>query len=148
VKPGWDAASGPAAIACEANSMVRAPPPTRTYSDQLETMAPRPSPTRELNSLMTAASNPQQIPVAAPSSAARRDRVTRRGHTGARVRPSRDSTATVVTTAASHRSEPGACSRPPDGAATHKNAARPIDIAAAASQSRRWTPARDPIAVM
>jgi len=65
VKPGWDAASGPAAIACEASSMVRAPPPTRTYSDQLETMAPKPPLIRELNSLMTAASNPQQIPVAA-----------------------------------------------------------------------------------
>jgi len=72
VNPGWEAASGPAASACEASSMVTAPATRSTYSDQAETMALRPSPRCELSSLMTAAMNPHVIPVAAPSTAARR----------------------------------------------------------------------------
>ena len=42
MKPGWDAASGPAAIACEASSMDQGTPADQDYSDQLETMAPKP----------------------------------------------------------------------------------------------------------
>src|SRR5580693_9447832 len=72
VNPGWEAASGPAANACEASSMVTAPAATSTYSDHAETMAPGPPPRCELSSLMTAAMNPHEIPVAAPSAAARR----------------------------------------------------------------------------
>ena len=74
VNPGCDAASGPAASAWEASSMVAAPTTTRTYGDQLAKMAPIPSPRCELSSLITAATKPHEIPVAAPSSAARRDR--------------------------------------------------------------------------
>src|SRR5580698_6713836 len=44
VNPGWEAASGPAASACEASSMVTAPAARSTYSDHAETMAPGPPP--------------------------------------------------------------------------------------------------------
>ena len=74
VNPGWEAASGPAASACEASSMVTAPAASSRYSDQAEKTAPGPAPRCELSSLMTAAMNPQEIPVAAPSTAARRPR--------------------------------------------------------------------------
>jgi hypothetical protein len=74
VNPGCDAASGPAASAWEAKIIVPAPAAISTYGDQLETMAPMPSPRCELSSLMTAATKPHEIPVAAPSTAARRDR--------------------------------------------------------------------------
>src|SRR5258708_8040039 len=74
VNPGCDAARGPAASAWEASSMVAAPTTMSTYGDQLETMAPMPSPRCELSSLITAATKPQEMPVAHPSTAARRDR--------------------------------------------------------------------------
>ena len=45
-----------------------------TYSDQLEAKAPTPSPRCELSQLITAATKPNEIPVAHPSAAARRDR--------------------------------------------------------------------------
>jgi hypothetical protein len=74
VNPGCDAASGPAASAWAASSVVAAPATMSTYSDQLEAMAPAPSPRCELSSLITAATKPHEIPVAHPSAAARRDR--------------------------------------------------------------------------
>jgi hypothetical protein len=49
------------------------------------------------------------------------------------------STTPNVTRPDSSHSEPGACSRPPDGEASHKNMPMPADMAAAASQSRRFT---------
>src|SRR5271170_3139302 len=45
VNPGCDAASGPAASAWEASSIVDAPTTRRTYGDQLAKIAPIPSPT-------------------------------------------------------------------------------------------------------
>ena len=60
MNPGWEAASGPAARACEASSMVAAPAAMSRYSDQLDKMAPMPSPRCELSSLMTAAINPRR----------------------------------------------------------------------------------------
>ena len=53
--------------------MVAAPAATSTYSDQLDKTAPGPPPRCELSSLITAAMNPHEIPVTAPSTAARRD---------------------------------------------------------------------------
>ena len=58
VNPGWEAASGPAASACEASSIVAAPAAMSRYSDQLEEMARAPSSRCELCSLRTAAMNP------------------------------------------------------------------------------------------
>jgi len=58
VNPGWEAASGPAASAWQASSIVAAPTTTRTYGDQLEKLAPMPTPRCELSSLITAATNP------------------------------------------------------------------------------------------
>ena len=139
VNPGWEAASGPAARACEASSMVAAPAAISTYSDQLDKMAPAPSSRCELSSLMTAAMNPHEIPVAAPSTAARRVP----DAPGQRPRPTatataRSTTPTVPRPAISHE-EPGACSRPPDGDATLRKIPIPAAMAAAASQSRRLT---------
>ena len=50
---------------------MAAPAAISRYSDQLVTNAPMPSSRCELSSLMTAAMNPHEIPVAAPSTAAR-----------------------------------------------------------------------------
>ena len=92
---------------------------------------------------MTAAMNPHEIPVAAPSTAARRPR----GAPGRRPRPNataRAATTTLaVTSPASSQEDPEACSRPPDGAASRRNTPSPADMAAAASQSRPVT-RRDP----
>src|SRR5205807_3326423 len=108
VNPGWEAASGPAASAYEASSMVTAPAAISTYSDQAETTAPGPPPRCELSSLMTAAMNPHEIPVAAPSTAARRPR----GAPGRRPRPNATASAATtmpaVTSPASNHADPGA----------------------------------------
>jgi hypothetical protein len=139
VNPGWEAASGPAASACEASSMVTAPAAISTYSDQVEKTAPGPPPRCALSSLMTAAMNPHEIPVAAPSTAARRPR----DAPGRRPRPDATASAAATTPAmtspASSQEEPGACSRPPDGAARRRNTPIPADMAAAASRSRPVT---------
>ena len=80
--------------------------------------------------------NPHEIPVAAPSTAARRPR----GAAGRRPSPkatgSAAATTPAVTSPASSQEDPGACSRPPDGAARRRNTPIPADMAAAASQSR------------
>ena len=147
VNPGWEAASGPAARACEASSIVAAPAAMSTYSDQLEKTAPMPSSRCELSSLMTAAMKPHETPVAAPSTAARRvpppwppgRRVPE--PPGRRPRPEVAATARPATPAvarpATSQEKPGACSRPPDGDATRRKTPIPADMAAAASQSRR-----------
>ena len=138
--------------------MVAAPAATSTYSDQLDKTAPGPPPRWELSSPITAAMNPHEIPVTAPSTAARRDPAA----PGRLPRP-RPTTRTAATTAAvtspdTSQDEPGACSRPAEGEATRRNTPMPADMAAAASQSRhrtrpepwRWpgsrtrTPARPP----
>jgi hypothetical protein len=139
VNPGWEAASGPAASACEASSMVTTPAASSTYSDQAEKTAPGPPPRCALSSLMTAAMNPHAIPVAAPSTAARRPlgAPERRPRPNATARAA--STTPTVTSPASSHEDPGACSRPPDGAASRRNAPIPADIAAAASKSRHVT---------
>ena len=67
VNPGWESASGPDASACVASSIVAAPATRSTYGDQVVTRASMPSPRCELSSLMTAAMNPHEIPVADPS---------------------------------------------------------------------------------
>jgi hypothetical protein len=142
VNPGWEAASGPAASAWEASSIVAAPTTTRTYGDQLEKMAPMPSPRCELSSLITAATNPQEIPVAVPSSAARRDRDARARPPGPKATPRISRTIPRVIRPASHQEEPGACGRPPEGDARWRNRLIPADMATAASQSRRLTVTR------
>jgi hypothetical protein len=139
VNPGCDAASGPAASACEASSMVAAPATMSRYSDQLEKTAPTPSSRRELSSLMTAAMNPHEIPVATPSTAARREPdAPGRWPSPTATATASSTTPTVARPAISHE-EPGACSRPPDGDATRRKTPIPADMAAAASQSRPLT---------
>jgi hypothetical protein len=88
---------------------------------------------------MTAAMNPHEIPVTAPSMAARRpgDALGRRPCPKATARPA--STTPAVTSPATSQEEPAACSRPPDGDARRRNTPTPADMPAAASQSRRWT---------
>ena len=86
---------------------------------------------------MTAATKPQEIPVAAPSTAARRDgdapgRLPEPTATAASTTPGRDQ-------AGQQPRGAGACSRPPDGDARPRNTPIPTDMAAAASQSRRRT---------
>ncbi len=88
---------------------------------------------------MTAATKPHEIPVAAPSTAARRARDTPGRLPGPRATARASSTTPEVTRPASHQDEPGACSRPPEGDAKKRNRPIPADIAAAASQSRRFT---------
>src|SRR5262249_30057079 len=58
VNPGCDAASGPAASACEASSIAAAPTTRSAYSDQVVKTAPMPAPRCELSSLMIAATKP------------------------------------------------------------------------------------------
>src|SRR5258708_9630966 len=135
VNPGCDAASGPAASAGEASSMVAAPTTMSTYGDQLETMAPMPSPRCELSSLITAATKPQEMPVAHPSTAARRDRDVPGRLPGPKATASPRSTIPKVDKPASHQEGPGACSRPPEGAARRSNRPTPPDIAPAATPS-------------
>jgi hypothetical protein len=139
VKPGCEAASGPAASACEASSIVAAPATRSTYSDQVEKIAPGPSPRWELSSLMTAATKPHAIPVAAPSNAARRDGGAPGRLPGPKATARAASTTPNVSRPASSHEEPGACSRPPDGDARPRNRPIPADIAAAASKSRFLT---------
>ncbi len=108
VNPGWDAASGPAARACEASSIVAAPAAMSRYSDQLVTMAPRPPPRCELSSLITAAMKPHEIPVATPSTPARRvpEAPGRRPSPKATIKAA--STTAAVTRPATSHAEPGA----------------------------------------
>jgi hypothetical protein len=119
--------------------MVAAPAAMSRYSDQLVTNAPMPLSRCELSSLMTAAMNPQEIPVAAPSTAARRvpDAPGRRPSPKATAR-AMSATPAMTRPATSHE-KPGACSRPPDGDATRRKTPIPADMTAAASQSRRLT---------
>ena len=99
-------------------------------------MAPMPSPRCELSSLITAAMNPHEIPVADPSTAARRDADAPGRPRSPKATATAVSTTPAVTRPASSQEEPGACSRPPDGAASRRNTPIPADMAAAASQSR------------
>lgn len=149
VKPGCDAASGPAASACEASSIAAAPTVTRTYTDQLPNTGPRPWPRWELSSLMTAATNPQLTPVATPRIAARRTarRAARAASPASPWPPAgrraasttANSTKPPMSRPASHHRVAGACSRPPDGAADSRKRLIPADMPAAASHSRSWT---------
>ncbi len=128
--------------------MVAAPTTMSTYGDQLETMAPMPSPRCELSSLITAATKPQEMPVAHPSTAARRDRDVPGRLPGPKATASPRSTIPKVDKPASHQEGPGACSRPPEGAARRRNRPTPADMATAASQSRRLTITRPPMTAM
>ena len=139
VNPGCEAANGPAASACEASSIVAAPATMSTYSDQAETMAPTPPSRCELSSLMTAAMNPHAMPVAAPSSAARRERDLPGRPSSPKATARAASTTPAVASPASSHEWPAACSRPPEGDARLRNTPRPADMAAVASQSRRFT---------
>ena len=85
---------------------------------------------------MTAATKPQAIPVAEPSSAARREGVAPGRFPILKATATAASTTPSVTSPASSHEEPAACSRPPDAEASRKNTATPADIATAPSQSR------------
>ena len=92
---------------------------------------------------MTAAMNPHEIPVADPSTAARRDRDAPGRPRSPKATARAASTTPPVTRPASSQEEPGACSRPPDGAASRRNTPIPADMPATASQSRSFG-RRDP----
>src|ERR1700692_2266610 len=100
----------------------------------------KPEPVCELSSLITAARNPHEIPVATPSVAA-----LRAGDGGAPRRRGVNATAVATMarpraeTPANHQEAAGAWRWPPEGLAVKRKTARPAAMAAAASQSWRAT---------
>src|SRR5579863_4569634 len=96
----------------------------------------KPAPVCELSSLITAARNPHEIPVATPSVAALRagdgDVPRRRGVNATMVATSARPRAEIP---ANHHEAAGACRCPPEGLAVKRNTPRPAAMAAAANQS-------------
>src|SRR5579863_4780002 len=96
----------------------------------------KPAPVWELSSLITAATNPQEIPVATPRVAALRagdGAAPRRMGVNATMVATRASPS--AETPANHHEAAGACRCPPDGLAVKRKTPSPIAMAAAANQS-------------